>query len=307
MDRLKDSLVYIILLNWNNANDTIACLESLGKLQYSHFKIIVIDNASRDESLNSLQSWINDKPIKNLTKIIRLDENLGFTGGNNAGMNLALEKGADFILLLNNDTIVTENFLDLLMETAQRNPNAGVIGCKIYHVSPSTKIWYSGGKINYLKGYGSHLTDDFEGIRPTEFVTGCMMLMPHQVLEKVGLFDEKFFLICEDSDLCLRIQKNGYNLLVDGRATIYHKIHASLGGKFSPANQYYFHRNRLMFIGKNLNWPQRIIFYLVQFGILIPIWTMLELFKRHGEAVAWAYRGYFDFLRGISGKCRYLK
>ena len=298
-------IVHIIIVNWNNSKDTIECLESLEKTTYKNKKIIVVDNFSKDDSIKKIKEWSAKSPLKDEIEFILLPDNLGFTGGNNAGMNYAIQNRADYILLLNNDTLVTENFLTDLILTAQKNTQTGVIGCKIYHYPQTKKIWYSGGRLDFIRGYGCHQTNDFKDERPTDFVTGCLMLIPRKVLEGVGTFDNKYFLIAEDSDLSQRIKKAGYELIINCRTFIYHKVSASAGGHYSPVTQYYFHRNRMIFMGSLLSLPQRILFYIFQFGFIIPAWATTEILKGKFMAVKWAFLGYRDFLCGEKGKCRY--
>lgn len=298
-------IVYIIILNWNNAKDTIECLRSIENTVYDNKKIIIVDNFSKDDSITKIKEWSAQSPLRNAIEFILLPDNLGFTGGNNAGMEHAIRNRADYVLLLNNDTLVTENFLTDLVSTAQKHPQAGVIGCKIYHHPQTDKIWYSGGRLDFVRGYGCHQKDDFKGERPTDFVTGCLMMMPREVLETVGTFDNTYFLIAEDSDLSWRIKKAGYTLIVNCATFIYHKVSATAGGHYSAVTQYYFHRNRMIFMMSLLNIWQKVLFFLFQFLIIIPLWSLIEITKGKYVYVLWAGRGYSDFLNRKFGKSRF--
>ena len=129
------------------------------------------------------------------------------------------------------------------------------------------------------------------------------MLIPRQVIELVGYFDDKYFLVSEDSDLCYRIRKAGLKLIINGDATIYHKVSATAGGHYSSITQYYFHRNRMIFLSKILPRYKKILFYLSQFLIIIPLWSIFEILKGKYKPVGWAWRGYTDFIKGRTGKC----
>jgi GT2 family glycosyltransferase len=303
MKTLHNSVVALIIINWNNAPDTIACLASLEKTVYDQKRIIIVDNFSKDNSLAQIKAWAAASPLKDELDFVMLSDNLGFTGGNNAGIDHAIRNGADYVLLLNNDTLVKETFLADLIACAQRHPQAGVIGCKIYHYPETKKIWYSGGKLDFIRGYGCHQKDDFSGERTTGFVTGCLMLIPAEVIKKVGMLDDKYFLISEDSDLCQRVKKAGYTLMVNCGTFIFHKVSATAGGHYSKVTQYYFHRNRMIFMKTLLSGPQKALFYVFQFLIVIPAWSLFEILRGNIHAVKWALRGYKDFLNGKTGKC----
>jgi len=294
--------VYIILINWNNAADTCQCLESLSHVTYSNFKILVVDNASTDSSLHEIRKWLSARSFQKNVEILPLAENRGFTGGNNAGIEHALKQGADYVLILNNDTFQPPDFLDKLVTTAGTQKNLGILGCTIFHHPETQKVWCSGGSVDFFLGYGRRWTQNTSGLVKTDFVCGCLMLIPAEVLRKVGVFNEIFFFISEDSELSWRIRQAGYDLFIDRGAHIFHKISSSAGGFDSPTIQYYFHRNRMLFMKMILNPVQRIFFYLLQFLLIIPGWIVCELIRGKPRNVGWACAGYRDFLSGVTGK-----
>lgn len=313
--------IFIILLNWNGYRDTIECLESILKITYPNYQIVIVDNHSEDDSIVQLTKWAEEKKVdfqtlsvskvcesqhsdKFLT-ILKADQNYGFAGGNNIGMNFALHTDTEFILLLNNDTIVTRDFLSHMVKTAIEQPNIGAVGGKIYYYPETSHVWFSGGYINHIKGGGYHFVEDHKGLRECDFITGCLALFPSHILKEVGLFDERYFLISEDTDLSQRIRIKGYKLIVDCNAIIYHKLSRAIGGKYSPRNQYYFHRNRMLFFKKFLPKHTKFLFFFFQFLIIIPVWILIELVSGRKTAVKWASRGYRDFLHNITGKCPY--
>ncbi len=298
-------MIWIIILNWNNAPDTINCLDSLFKIHYKETVLLVVDNASTDGSLEKIRSWCNSNNITHQVHLLSLPENQGFAGGNNAGIKYAIDRKADYVLLLNNDTLVPPDFLAQMVATIQNDPQIGVLGCRIYHFPEQQKIWFNGGRIDYLRGFGTHFKDSFEGLRECDFITGCLMLIPVKVLQKSGLFDERYFLIAEDSDLSQRIKKAGYKVTIDTHVHIHHKISSTMGGFYSPLTQYYFHRNRMLFMMSILTVWQKVPFLLFQFLIVIPLWSLTEIIKGKSRYVLWAWRGYCDFLTNTFGKAKY--
>lgn len=311
--------VFIIIVNWNNYTDTLECLSSLSQAAYGDKKIIVVDNGSEDDSIQRIVEWAGDNrfgfEVLNETDlssqntqpvtIISLSKNLGFAGANNIGIRYVLENGADYVLLLNNDTVVTENFLSSMVKTALEAEDVGIVGGKIRYFDRNEEIWFNGGYIDFLKGVFYGWDDDCTGKRESGFITGCLMLIPSEVLKKVGYFDERYFLNVEDVDLSRRIKDAGYRLITDCDAVIYHKVSASIGGLYSIRNQYYFHRNRMLFFGEKLKGIKKFSFFLFQFSLAIPGWTIIQLFNRRTEAVKGAFLGYLDYMRGNFGKCRY--
>ncbi len=249
--------VSVIIVNWNGKEDTLVCLDSLGKfkIQNSKFKVFVIDNGSEDDSVIAIRKKHPE------VKIIEAGENLGFAGGNNIGIRKAIEGGADFVWLLNNDTVVDRNALVYLVD-AFKNPVAGVAGSKIYF-SPGREfhrerykkselgkvLWYAGGIIDWKNMYASHRGVDevdhgqFDKAEETPFITGCSMMVKKEVFERIGFLDEKFFAYLEDLDFCLRARRAGYKLLYVPQSIIWHK-NAGSSAVGSEIHQYYMTRNR---------------------------------------------------------------
>ena len=248
----------IIILNYNVRELLLNCLESVfaNKGKLDRWQVIVVDNASTDDSVSKIQSY------KSQVKIIKNKENLGFAGGNNVGIKYALKRGADAVLILNNDTIVEKSFVKNLVRAANK---ADIISPKIYFAKgyefhkdrykESEKgkvIWYAGGIHDWNNVYASHLGVDevdhgqFDGVRTTDFVTGCLFIVRREVLERVGFFDERYCLYFEDSDLGKRIEKVGLRLVIDPRIKLWHKV-AQSSGIGSPLNDYFLTRNRLLF------------------------------------------------------------
>jgi hypothetical protein len=179
--------------------------------------------------------------------------NAGYAAGNNIGIREALKFQADYILLLNDDTVVAPDFLDALLETAETIPDAGIVGPKIYYFDEPQKVWFAGARFDYetcmLTTPGSGLLDDGSRSEPLEsdYITGCALLIKRQVVERIGLLDERYFLYWEDVDWGLRTKKAGFKNVVVPRSRIWHKVSASSGGMDSPSRIYYKTRSHLLF------------------------------------------------------------
>lgn len=253
--------VFISILNFNGRGNTIDCLKSLSLLKKDNFelKVLVIDNASVEKLELPSFSNLNVHLIKN-------KENLGFSGGHNIGINYSLKNGADFVIILNNDTFVDENLISELLNTANSNPDAGIVAPKIYfangfefHKDRYKKedigkvIWFAGGKMDWENVIANHRGVDevdkgeYDEIQTTDFASGCCMLIKKEVFEKTGLFDERYFLYYEDNDLSQRAKRNGFKIFYNPRAILWHKNADSAGGSGSALQDYYITRNRMLF------------------------------------------------------------
>lgn len=242
----------IILVNFNGFEDTIECLRSLEAVTYENKKIYVVDNASIVKPSEAQLEYIKAQSV-----YIPSKENLGFSGGNNLGISKAIEDGCGFVLLLNNDTTVEKGFLEPLMEAANQNHKLGCVIGRIMFYSDPKIVWYAGGVYNEKtaqvchSGWGKdyseiELTDQS---RDVTFATGCMMLIPADVIRKVGMLSEEYFLYAEDTDYCCRILKAGLRIFYCKDSVIYHKISRSTG-ELSSNTQYYMLRNNLIIIRK---------------------------------------------------------
>lgn len=244
-------VVYIIILNWNQADLTLACLDSLADITYPTPRIILVDNGSNDDSIFRVRSRYPD------VQIIENGENLGYSLANNRGIEHALLQGAEYILLLNNDTVVARDFLEPLIEVAESRPDIGVVSPKIYYFDQPERIWYAGGYIDWKTGLTAHFragqfdTDTQDAaVQEVNFVSGCAMCVRRNVVEMVGLMDTRFFAYYEDTDWCARITRSGFRCMYVPQSRIWHKVSASTG-EASPQLAYYLARNELLFIKNN--------------------------------------------------------
>lgn len=297
--------ISIVILNWNGYKDTLECLKSIRKLQIREFELelVVVDNASADKSIEKIMGNKLNKDVKVIGNI----ENLGFAGGNNVGMKYAIEKGADFILVLNNDTTVKNNLIVELLDAAERHKDAGILTPLIYfypgfefHKERYTKtdaghvIWAAGGMIDWdnvlASNFGVDDTDIGQYITEYErdFATGACMFIRREVIEQIGYFDEKYFLYLEDADYSVRAKRAGWKVIFVPEARIWHKVSqsSSIGGDL---NDYFISRNRLLFGMRYV--PLRAKFALFR-----------ESLRLLGSGREWQKRGVKDFFAARFGK-----
>jgi GT2 family glycosyltransferase len=262
MSETLQPTVAIIILNWNNPADTLACLRSVAALDYpaERLQAIVVDNGSTDDSVARIRATYPD------VTLIETGANLGYAGGNNVGIRYALEMHPDYVLILNNDTEVKSDFLSRLLEEAESDPSIGVVGPKMYFFDPPDMVFAAGSLVIWgdgtLNQRGIWQRENeaeplyADGPEDVDFIIGCGVLFRREVLERIGLFDERYYLNFEDVDICIRARRAGYRVRYTPNAILYHKVSASLG-QGSPKNTYYMTRNALLFFWSYLAGWQR--------------------------------------------------
>lgn len=254
-------LVFIIIVNYNGADDTIDCLKSLRNITYNRFKIIVVDNKSTDDSIIKLMNFSEVE-----FKLILAKENKGFSAGNNIGIEYAKKNNADFYLLLNNDTVVEPGFLEPLIRQFLENNNVSATIGKILYESDRKKIWYAGGNINLFTTRVVHNHFDEidniidNSIQKVSFATGCCLCLSRDIVNDIGYLDEEFFLYEEDVDYCFKILKRKYNIYYVPESVIYHKVSSSTS-KARGLSQYYIVRNKLLNIRKHVEFKYKFVAY----------------------------------------------
>ena len=246
--------VYVIILNWNRKEDTIACLRSLEKVKYPDFSLVLVDNASSDGTVEQVK---RDFPA---VEIIVNPRNLRFAGGNNIGIECALRNGADYVLLLNNDTIVDPDFLSELVRTAESEKNIGMAGSKIYYYDDPKRIWFAGGKVEFWNGWVSHIGiremdhGQHDTTKQVDYLTGCCLLVKREVIEKVGKLDESYFIYGEDADWCIRASAVGFKLFYVPSSVIWHKVSSSSGGNLSLFKNWNKLKSQLRLMARYAKW-----------------------------------------------------
>lgn len=246
--------VYIIILHSKDIPCLIDCLSSLDKITYKNCTIIVVNNGSND--LTDIS-----KHIKRKIQIIKTPSNLGFARGNNLGIKKALKNRADYVLLLNDDTVVSSDFLNILVATGENRSDVGMLGPKIYYFDEPKKIWFAGAKFDEQKSliFASH-SDEIgnsrkdEKLEESDYITGCALLVKKKLIDIIGLLDERFFLYWEDVDWGLRTKKVGFKNIVVPSAHIWHKVSVSTGGMDSPLRAYHKTRSHLLMAKLHTPW-----------------------------------------------------
>lgn len=286
-----EKLVSIVTLNWNGKEVLLECLESLKKLNYSNYEIIVVDNGSTDGSCEILEE--NYPEIK----LIKNKENLGVAMGNNIGIK---HSHGDYVLLLNNDTIVDSNLIKELLKVLENEKDGGVVGPKIYYYDEPHKIWAAGGgRINWLTGdvrlFGGDEIDrgQYEDITDVDYVSGCALFTRRELFEKIGYLDEIYFAYFEETDWCVRACKEGYRLLYAPQAKMWHKVRSS-SQTISGFHEYQMTRNMFWFLKKHLD-KQHYRNFLIYF-FFIKLWYKIGIYLFYDKE----FKALKPFFKGIS-------
>lgn len=301
--------VAIVTLNWNGKDLVLELLRSIESLSTHNHELltILVDNGSTDETVEAVKfrKW------QAQLKIIETGQNLGFAGGNNIGIEYALNEGFDYIILLNTDTLVDKNLVRELVKVGESDKKIGIIAPKIYfapgfefHKSRYQKkdlgkiLWFSGGAIDwqniiaYHRGVDEVDRGQYDKIEETEFATGCCVAIKKEVFEKIGKLDSKYFLYYEDADFSLRTKRAGFKVVFAPKAVVFHKNAGSGGGSGSPLQDYYITKSRLLF-GLRFA-PLRAKLALVR-----------ESFRFLISGRPWQKRAVLDFYLGKLGKGSY--
>jgi len=299
--------IFIVILNYKGHKDTIELLESLSKVKRDSYflNVIVVDNFPDDPIAVDINKYSN----LNL-EVIFNNRNLGFSGGNNVGINYALKNSADYILLINNDTYVDPDFIQELLKVAENEKGAGIVVPKIYFAKGfefhkkykesemGKVIWYAGGSMDFANVIGFHRGVDevdkgqFDEINETQMASGCCLMLKRELLEKIRGYDDKYFLYYEDADLSMRTIKKGYKILFVPKSIIWHKNAQSSGGSGSGLQDYYISRNRMIFGFEYAS-------IRAKFALIRESFKLLFVGRR------WQRRGVLDFYLGHFGKGSY--
>lgn len=336
--------VTVIILNWNCWEDTIECLESLYRVSYPDFHVIVVDNGSEDDSRTRIQEYCrgdlepeseffeydpDSKPIEltaysrkalsgdiecdrpatepSLT-LVENEENLGYTGGNNVGIEFALAAGEpEYLLLLNSDTVVDTKFLTGLVTSAKREEDAGFVGPKIYFYAYGDEnrrnvIQYAGATHNLWRfqprhiGKGEEDRGQYDETTETDYVHGSCVLVRAAMVEEIGLLDEEFFSFREENDWGMRGWKHGWRSIYTPESEIWHKENGETTKELSDSevlNTYYMVRNRFLFVKKHGN-PYQMALFAGRF-FLYEFWFTTQLYIRERNSL----QTYVAYVHGV--------
>ena len=262
----------VIVLNWNGLKDTIECLESLRRITYPDYQVLVVDNGSTGDDAKVLRERFGD-----YIHIIENDRNYGFAEGNNIGMRYALANlDPGYLLLMNNDITVEPTFLSELVAAAQSDAKAGLLGPLIYdyHRPDVVRGTGYGQKISWWRGttpgvMSSKPKHETSGVLETDCLEGSCMLIPRRVLEEVGMLDTEYFAYWEETDWCVRIRKAGYKVSCVISSKIWHKVQPSY---IDSRKLYYFLRNNILFMRKNADKKYLGSYFVYFFCVSLPLW-----------------------------------
>lgn len=255
-----EPLVCIILVNWNGKDDTLECLASLRRQTYASRRILVVDNASTDGSAQAIHSLYPE------AELLELPENRRFAGGNNAGIRRALEAGAEYVLLLNNDTTADGDMVRNLVRAIRSWPGAGMVAPKIYYHTTPGLLWYAGGVISFWTGTMRHtgIREEDRGQHDTPgetgYASGCCLMVSREVIEQIGLLDESYFIYAEDADWSIRARRAGYKILYEPTARLWHKISVSAGGHLSSFKLRHKFLSNFRFFSRHARWYHWVTF-----------------------------------------------
>jgi GT2 family glycosyltransferase len=286
--------VGIIIINWNSFSVTTNCLRSLRFLNYPNFEVIVVDNGSDDDSIIQLKS---SYPEITLLKSLK---NEGFTGGNNIGLKYGLGQRHDYLMLLNNDTVVTHDLLKILINVIDKNDLIAAIQPKIMYNHDRKIIWNAGGSYNSFlsltstRGEGQVDNGQFDVQIETDWITGCCFLIRSEIVKKIGFLDERYFIYHEDADWSMKVQELGLKMLYEPKAIIYHDAGMSdlnrekhNEGNVSPFSHYMGVKNHILFVRRHAN------------GInIVGSWSY-QVFKLVGYTTYFVIRGRFKKLKAV--------
>ena len=303
-------LVYIVILNYNDFNETISCLKSIDKVSYVNYRIVIVDNCSTDNSIKHIKNYFSkinqkykyhnnaSKLISNNSKIniIKSDYNGGYGYGNNIGIRFSMLNNTDYVLIINNDTVVNSCFLTNMINQYENSSNIGILSSKICFYEDPEIIWFNGGSFSKLSSKIIHYNfNEKDSGQVTEkeitFITGCLWLIPNHIIKEVGYINEDYFMYIEDLEYCYRVLSHGYKLNICNESIIYHKKKIDYNQRNqSTFSKYYISKNKVKFIIKYYKSYFKII-SLIYTIVLVPIRL---LFKKRADLSYASIKGGID-------------
>jgi GT2 family glycosyltransferase len=300
-----DPKVGVTILTFNAAEYLGACLASLYANTYPNFQVVVVDNASVDQTTFLIQKQFPQ------THLIQNKKNLGFAKGNNRGLRYLLDQGCTYFLLLNDDTEVDQQLIEKLVKPMRDDPQIGIVGPIITCYKQPETIWFAGGEFNQTFAYTRHphlgkkLRQTKHIKKRVDFVTGCCLMTKRQVLEQIGFLDETFGYYFEDVFFCLKAKKAGFYVRLVDKPLVKHRVSATSrreGLHLSPFQAYYFARNPFLFINQETSRWQKLTQILGQFLIRFPYYSY-QIMKQGTPSVFASYsRGLIDGLSYLRDK-----
>jgi GT2 family glycosyltransferase len=232
---------HAVVLSWNGRQDTLECLRSLTRVASSELSIVCVDNDSSDGSQQAVREGFPH------VHLIEAPENLGYSGGNNLGIRYALEHGARWLVLVNNDATVAPDVIDGFAAVARGHPHAGILAGKVYFAERPQTIWFAGQRVSERmgysgrpRGYGRPDGPRYSHVRPTGRAVGALMAISREAIERVGMLDEELFAYVEDVDWALRVRRAGMEVVFAPGARAWHRVSASTGGEAASTHTLYY-------------------------------------------------------------------
>jgi len=271
--------VAVVVLNWNNGPDTVAAIRSLAESDYPNQSVLVVDNGSTDDSLAQIRAAASE------VEILALASNLGYAEGNNVAIRHVLARRPDYVLVLNNDTLVAPDMISQLVAIAERSPRIGMVGPAMYCEQPRDLVFCLGSRVNWRQGALNHrgmFQDASVHVQLNEpeavdFILGCAVLVKRSAIEAVGLMNPAYYLNYEDVEWGIDAGRAGFEVWYAPQAILWHKVSATLG-RASPANTYYMTRNALLFFWRNGRGA----------ALWLALWRIL--FRTTRSVLAWSFK-----------------
>ena len=235
--------VVAIVLNWNNLDDTLECVESLRGSDYQNLAVWVVDNGSDEDPTEAVRARYPG------VRVVRNSENLGYGAGNNAGLRVALAEGAAYVFLVNNDAVVVADTVRRLVMTMEEHPRFGMVTPRVFFYHRPDRVYWEGGVVDWRTGHAFHGSAGLrseDGLIVSEWLDGCALMVRAATVREIGLLDERYFLYFEDTDWSIRSSDNGWTNAVVMSSRTWHKVSRSTGGLRNPAVRFYFLRNRYL-------------------------------------------------------------
>jgi hypothetical protein len=298
--KIPSPLVYSIVLNYNNYSDTIETIESVLSLEYDVNSVLLVENSSDKTIIRKIRTQFPDLAI------IENKKNFGYAGGNNIGIQRAIESGADYIFLLNNDVKLEKDVLKKCVSAMENSPGCGACQPIIVTFENVERVWSAGTELyfGYPRLYLKETKLQRNGIITSPFgLVGCAILFRRTALQQTGLFDESLFLLHEETDWCIRAKQLNFSLLIISNAIVYHKISTTLG-MFSKTYLYYIGRNWLLVGKKNFTFLSYLYILLTEFLIRFPYYLYHITKKGQIGMIKFYVKGIFDGILGISGEAK---
>jgi len=295
---------WLIVLSWNGREDTLACLRSLAALRDADTEVVVVDNGSSDGSVEAVRAAYPE------VHVVENGRNLGFAGGNNAGLRHAFERGGQWAVLVNNDATLAPDAIDRLRRAAVEHPAAGMLAGKVFFDEPPDRIWFAGqrfwpafGYSGRPRGYGRRDGPRYRRAYRTDRAAGAFMAVSRRVADAVGLLDDDLFAYVEDVDWCCRARAAGFEIWFVPDALAWHRVSASTGGERASTHAlYYGVRNTIAVSERHLPLGRPLRDLRRWLILAVFLFQALALSERRRPFVAAVRDGYRDALAGRFGE-----